>query len=180
MLGTLQSKAEDRLPHTASMTFPNPREKGPMRPEDVNHFGPPRTRQPLAQQQSHGYHRNAPAYLNYHADPLRMQCYLAEDEGHRIDDLFGGPSAEGAGAAFHRFEFPLSDCRQVFLFSDGVSSCMEAPTAEILEHLMAIRSCKGRFVLRRSRRFLRRTCPQLGWSHRDDLAVAAIHTGAAA
>ena len=47
-------------------------------------------------------------------------------------------------------------------------------TLDVVRHLMAIRSPRGAFVTRRMRRFLSKTAPTAGWTHGDDVSMAAV------
>lgn len=121
------------------------------------------------------YNNNAPAYLNYQADPERLQCFLDEHNGFCVENLVDNSVVKGNGADYHRFSFSTSECQQLFLFSDGVSSFPGVPISEVLTHLMSIKSTKGRFVLRRGRRFLRKTCRDNHWQNTDDLSIAGMY-----
>ena len=135
------------------------------------------------------YEDSAPAYLSYLLDPARLGHYLSLHGTRRVRRFLAGwPAAdrsEHLSTAPYTFELELA-CDHyalVALLSDGVGSFVERgdeglrklEMVDVLEPLLAIKSHAGRFLTRRARRFLRKTCPARGWRHEDDLAIAGIH-----
>jgi hypothetical protein len=149
-----------------------------------------RRRDGLLESWAVSYDDSAPAYLSYLLDPTRLDHYLAEHGTRRIRRLLGGwtlvDRTEHLSSAPYGFELalPLADYPLVLLFSDGVCSFVargddgsrRLRLEEVLEPLVDLKSHCGRFLTRRARRFLRKTCAERGWSHEDDLAIAGIHT----
>lgn len=133
-------------------------------------------------------YEGAPGYLSYLLDPSRMGVYLGEGYGKRTITAYRNGSrmditeqeiVSGDPDTFHA-ELVLGQPEMVMVCTDGVHSFLDAdhdpvPMLDVIEHLVAIKSCTGEFVQRRLRRFLTKTCPSLGWSHGDDLGVAAIY-----
>lgn len=127
----------------------------------------------------------APAYLSYRLDDDRMRAYLAEHATREVDELFSGyryhtaVSSLTQGPYVWRLTLPVCRYAVVALCSDGVSSFRSDSGAvavgEVLAELLDFKVMRGAFVSRRLRKFLRRDCPQRGWRHDDDLAMAAIH-----
>ncbi len=131
---------------------------------------------------------DAPAYLAYCLDPARKAAYLRRHGWRRIVHAVDGQAREQEehhlAAAPYGFEMALAaaDYRLVMLLSDGARSFRDArgavPVDAVVARLCAVKTAPGRFVARRLRRFLRREAPALGWTHDDDLSVAAIWLGA--
>jgi len=108
-------------------------------------------------------------------EPVAAQPILSEPHAH-------GPAAGYA----RRFVLPREPIELVMLLSDGAgsfsrlvahdTSLEREPVAlgAVLRELLAVPSARGEFVVRRCRRFLGAGCRQLGWTHYDDLAVAAM------
>ena len=134
----------------------------------------------------------APAYLSYLLDRQRYQLY-AEEYGERtITHCLDGeiqstcvdstqPSAPDSGYGIRPWTRVLDPklYELVLVLSDGAESFQSMSDGEsplpVLQHLMAIKSSQGSFLVRRCRRFLRRFCAQQGWQHTDDLGVAGIY-----
>lgn len=135
----------------------------------------------------------APAYLSYGLVEGRKRQYLHEGYGLRtVTHRFEGKervleAATEMGA--WRMTIDPRDYEFILLLSDGVESfecaapmssfsAERGPTIDaVLGQLLAIRSTRGEFMVRRSRRFLQRFCRENQWQHSDDLAVAGIYLG---
>ena len=124
---------------------------------------------------------SAPPYPIYARQPARGAVWRAAVGGSKVTRY--GPDAQPdvqrrAGMDPLRLSLPTSDFDMVALFSDGVSSFMgpmgPVATLDVVRHLMAIRSPRGAFVTRRMRRFLSKTAPTAGWTHGDDVSMAAV------
>lgn len=126
----------------------------------------------------------APAYLSYHLDAPRLEAYLATHDRREVERLAPGSRGDVAvsslrdGPYVWQMSLPVQAYRLVALFSDGVSS-FHAPsgsvsTLAVLERLLDFKVMRGAFAQRRLRKFLRKECPERGWRHEDDLAVAAL------
>lgn len=131
----------------------------------------------------------APAYLSYLLKESRMRQYLREGYGARtITHTLGGRETRmyaASGFTPWTTTLDVADYEFVLVFSDGVESFQSdsAPTGvqlspgSVLEHLMALKSTRGEFLVRRCRRFLQKHCAQHMWKHLDDLGVAGIYLG---
>jgi hypothetical protein len=125
----------------------------------------------------------APAYLSYQLSRKRFESFLEAGYGHRVitqrvAGLVSGRQAIRLSAKDFVSEIWLqvADYESVLLMSDGATS-FEGPgvsTHEIALELSAIKSSRGEFVKRRSKRFLSKYCKARGWVHQDDLAVAGL------
>lgn len=135
----------------------------------------------------------APPYLSYLLNEDRRKAWEEqfgkrtqtelrvpemEEQPPRIDTPFkpGSP-------AFRMFTFPAASYDLVMLMTDGVHSFRHKETLEpipalqVVSRLMDFKSLTGEFVTRRVRKFLTKECPELGWTHYDDLGVAAVSLG---
>jgi hypothetical protein len=131
----------------------------------------------------------APAYLSYLLKESRLRQYLREGYGSRkITHTFEGretPMYSSSGFTPWTLALNAEEYEFVLILSDGVESFQcdsERPgeqleSAPILEHLMALKSTRGEFLVRRCRRFLQRYCVQNQWKHVDDFGVAGIYLG---
>jgi len=74
--------------------------------------------------------------------------------------------------------FSVDSYDLVGVVSDGVTTFVDGvkpvDEVEVLRHLVAFRSFAGGFVQRRLRRFLRKTCVEMGWCHHDDISIAVV------
>lgn len=133
---------------------------------------------------------NAPAYLSYLVDRRRMQSYLKEGFGgltvkRTVDGVVASKTISPEPDFHYRIDLDPRRYDLVLLLSDGVTSFRKSkdetvdavPLIDVLRQIMAFKSTRGEFVVRRCRRFLRRFCAEAGWSHSDDLAVAGICLG---
>jgi|GEM_PF-1432791 len=74
------------------------------------------------------------------------------------------------------------DCIEtVALFSDGVKSFLDSrretvPWEAVVREMIAFKGHRGQFVKRRMHGFLR-ACERRGWSHHDDVSMAAVYLG---
>jgi hypothetical protein len=128
---------------------------------------------------------DAPPYPSYWLDEGRLRSYLARHGRRQIERYSGAllleRRHEASGAAF-TLSLSAARHRAVIVTSDGASSFRDregrrVATPRIAAELGAFATTAGRFVVRRCRRFLGRTCRERGWRHDDDLAAAAIHLG---
>jgi len=134
-----------------------------------------------------------PCYLSYKMEESRRQQYdLVGGIGRRTRTTWhvGGKTEDSKDMVPHQAAFTLSGPKngEVFVaavLSDGVRSfykrrgdggSIPIPTDEVLEHLLAFKLPKGRFVQRRMNAFLKQAT-KMGWEHYDDLSMAAIHLG---
>jgi len=144
------------------------------------------------------FERSAPLYLSYAlGPPERLVAYLQQTDGARrtVTTRRREAGAWGAsevahrdGAAPHTVDLPVARYDLVALFSDGAESFRRprgtayapVPVTEVIDHLLAIKSTRGRFITRRARAFLTRHCSKHRWRHEDDLAAAGLFLGEAA
>jgi hypothetical protein len=132
--------------------------------------------------------KGAPDYLSYLLDEYRQEVYLAETGGQKTATYFrdGKPMEPVSIPCFTpcRWAFFRDHYDMVAVFSDGVrsflrpegTSLVPVPEYEVLQHVMAVKSTTGAFVVRRARNgFLHRHCVSEKWVHTDDFAMAAIH-----
>jgi|SaaInlV_200m_DNA_4_1039719.scaffolds.fasta_scaffold13310_2 hypothetical protein len=135
-------------------------------------------------------YKGAPGYLSYLLDQSRFDLYISEGYGIRTAKVYvDGVETTVIEDGFKittpdEFEtgmnFSLAECEMVMVCTDGVHSFVDAdhnpvPMLDVVQHLVSIKSYTGEFLQRRLRRFLTKTCPNLGWTHGDDLGVAAIY-----
>ena len=131
----------------------------------------------------------APAYLSYLLKESRMRQYLYEGYGtrkitHKLGTLEWVETLP-VGVAPWSFVLCPKDYEFVVLLSDGVESFQNTsgcskeplPSSSVLEQLMALKSTRGQFMVRRCRRFLQHHCAKEQWEHFDDLGVAGIYLG---
>lgn len=125
-----------------------------------------------------------PPYLSYAWSKARLAGYL-ELVGARCNrysgDLDGGfewTCGEGVEAYVIS---PAQGAEVVAVFSDGVESFRDSagvaiPAATMIRELLAFKTLRGCFV---TRRFFacERAWKDRGWTHADDLAMAAIYLG---
>lgn len=149
----------------------------------------------------YSFNNNTPVYLSYLLDSGRFNTLRAFGGGTwTIKASFWTSLFEKTGEPlvttgemqatttdfwfsdfYHPEEFDL-----IVAFSDGVQSFQRrteagalesVPLPEVLRELLVFKSMRGEFVVRRCRRFLRKFCPQNGWSHYDDFSMAALYAG---
>lgn len=133
----------------------------------------------------------APGYLAYRLSEARRDLYLREGFGERkiVHALAGEVLCEVRSEAIRPWTLRLDPkaYELIALVSDGVASFErvditgreQVAPMDVLEQLLAVKSTRGEFLLRRARRFLTRFCNEENWQHSDDLAVAAIVCGEA-
>jgi len=138
------------------------------------------------------YRYGAPGYPSYLLDPDRMETFLSETSAQREilscvlegdKSLWASEAREGFPHEGDAFEFPRDKYDLVVLASDGVQSFQQKDgremrtldTLTVLRALLDFKGTGGEFVTRQVRWFLRKFCPNNGWHHNDDLAVAAIY-----
>lgn len=127
----------------------------------------------------------APGYLSYQLKRDRRQQYLAAGFGERALCQTRGPHeircVGDTALTPWTMAFDARDYELVVLLSDGAQSFRSQqhgggalPLRDVLEHVLALQSRRGAFMVRRCRRFLQKQCRELGVRHEDDFAVAAI------
>jgi hypothetical protein len=121
------------------------------------------------------------AMLSSEQKELYVDCIDILQDGRVIDRKEIGPlifeNNYDAGFPIHE----PSEIEFVAVFSDGVESFTDKEgnkidCFEIVKELMAFKNYAGEFVTRRMNGFLR-GCEKKGWSHYDDLSMAAIYMG---
>lgn len=130
----------------------------------------------------------APSYLSYLLSKSRYERFLQEFGGRRTVKtyLLGNENPLSVSGSDIKdsfgldFSFVTADTEMVMLCTDGVQSFLDSefkpiPLSEIVRNMTDIRSFTGEFVKRNTKFFLTRDCKNKGWTHGDDLGVAAIH-----
>ena len=86
------------------------------------------------------------------------------------------------------FTVKASDYKHAVVLSDGIHSFFttqqtetskrvdDIPMEQILKELISFKNVRGAFAGRRLKSFLK-GCQAMGWQHRDDLAIGALHLG---
>lgn len=148
--------------------------------------------------------RGMPRYLSYHLDPDRHARLFEDsgEPGDLLAGSFEWMTnvwtpGEGWGpqllfteffteaTPYHRgryFSWAEGEHRPVdvvALFSDGIESFQDregrpVPLEMVLVELLSLKSLHGRFVTRRCKKFLEKTCAERGWKHTDDFSMAAV------
>ena len=133
----------------------------------------------------------APAYPTYRLSNSRREAYeQAQPLGREVvcrgasgPILAGLPSSSRDTDPFTPWCFSANAPwpESVAVFSDGIESFHDAEGTQIapwriVEELMAFKTYPGAFVQRRVHAFLR-DCAARGWTHHDDLAMAAVYLG---
>ena len=135
---------------------------------------------------------NMPFYASYLVNDADLAQYLREaktmevEEGSRfgntwIDTLSSVVDMDQFTPAAQTFRFG-NDNDLVVLMSDGAESFQRrdgspVPLREVVDQLCDFRSYTGEFVQRRVHKFMSKFCVENGWTHADDLSVAAIYVG---
>ena len=121
-----------------------------------------------------------PRYLNYLTNPARRRTVESGSPTvvtmNGSLTLFSSPAVE---PFCYAFDNELLDC--IVLFSDGVKSFVDAdrqpvPYQDVIHELMDFKHMTGEFVQRRMQKFLK-SAAKRGWTHYDDLSMAAIYLG---
>jgi serine/threonine protein phosphatase PrpC len=126
----------------------------------------------------------APDYLSYNLDTERIAQYTAasdEKHGLKVVDI---QDENGTGKFEYKPFSPVIVQRTVqpgdivAVCSDGINSFRrsdnsEIPWLELAEEFIGFKSTAGVFVKRRLAAF-KRKCEKDGWTHSDDISVAAI------
>lgn len=131
----------------------------------------------------------APPYLSYCLDdPARREAWIKAYGKVTIrrnfseDGMVYLPWQEG-GDPVYQAVFMADQYDLVLLLSDGVHSFRHRetqepiPASDVVDRIMDFKTMTGEFLTRRMRAFLGRECRELGWTHYDDVGVAAIYTG---
>ena len=137
-----------------------------------------------------------PAYPNYEVDTLRGQAFLARSEGRFVmvqhwdpvqaywtqvfcteepNISLGLPYLAQALSANIDLALVLTDGFGSFR-RQGPTGSESVPVTEVIDKLCSFKLYKGLFVKRRLKRFLK-DAKALGWTHDDDLGIAAIYLG---
>jgi hypothetical protein len=121
-----------------------------------------------------------PKYMSYTWDEFRMNL-LSESQRYSYVEQYlvsdtGSFLITDNGCIPSRIDTAMIGCAAVF--TDGVESFTDKEgnkieAVDIVTELMAFKSTQGEFVTRRMSRFLK-DCEKRGWSHYDDLSMAAI------
>jgi len=122
---------------------------------------------------------NLPPYLSYGWSAARDEAHRAASVPREVIQ-----AADESGIPLGHLDpywlYP-ADAEVVAIFSDGVESFHDAEGAQVdprqvVQELMAFKTYPGAFVQRRVQAFLRE-CTARGWTHHDDLAMAAVYLG---
>lgn len=125
------------------------------------------------------YENGAPDYPSYRACMSRHHEYLRDLSSPRV--LSGDLTGYATERDHVQLLLPRAHYTAVAILSDGATAVADASgglveVGEVLQ-TMALGSgqCRrGAFAARRLRRWVRRDCPRLGWTPRDDIAAAVI------
>ena len=137
---------------------------------------------------------NAPDYLSYRLKPARYAAYRAAGGGVKTITMNDGSVYQSwppmlvnepqtlvpdltFDANFSRAEYDV-----VLVMSDGAESFQKregtrfvpVPLADVLAQVLDFKTLTHGFIKRRVGRFLTKFCPQNGWQHNDDFAVAGL------
>jgi len=139
--------------------------------------------------------KGAPLYLNYEADPQRLEGYRAAYGDRSFVRTYapGLMGRDGSHAFSQHFTghpedwfFNAKDHDLVVLMSDGVLSFQhmvetdtsrtleKVPVERVVEQVLDVKGTKGRFMQRRCQKFLTRFCERERWQHADDFSAAAV------
>lgn len=142
------------------------------------------------------YPSGAPGYLTYLLDPERKKAFMDQTKGMRaIEVSWGSPDApdqppptafgwdEGDNGPVWTLDRDPTVYDLIVVMSDGAESFQRlsdtgrlkpVPLREVLDQVMSVKGGTGEFLTRRLNRFLTKFCPQNGWQHYDDFAVAGL------
>ncbi len=133
---------------------------------------------------SFSYEDNAPLYLSYRIDPLRLKSYYKEFSGKlSVNELMGNRELIIAMSSdMCRLEFDIDLISSITLFSDGVSSFQtkengrykDIPCEEIINTFIELPPGKGEFTKRRTN-VAYRQFDKLGMTHYDDVSLAGLY-----
>ena len=139
---------------------------------------------------------NAPPYPSYRLNPARRmgwQAHYGTGQVHAWTEVRppvqnGEPRAPGVNHITSVLDtdepltwtFSPEEVDLVVLMSDGAESFNGRHGDVITPHhitqrLLSVKRGSGRFLVRRTRRFVNRECDSLGWWFSDDLSVAGVH-----
>ncbi len=133
-----------------------------------------------------------PRYLSYTLDAARLERWREQPANAKTVErwLLGTdspPETQPSERESEQWTGSLADCRFVAVLSDGVQSFTQSvttdtsrttqpvPVADVLELLLAFKGGQGQFVQRRVRAF-QKECAARGWTHADDVSLAAVWT----
>lgn len=125
--------------------------------------------------------QGAPRYASYALDEgrARQHAEVFGADGHVCHHApDGSQQRRVVHDGVHRLSLDRDEYELVLLGSDGLTAFVDAstpvPVGNIVDALLAIPKTRGRFVARRGRRFIHKTCPARGWRPLDDVGIAAI------
>ena len=101
---------------------------------------------------------------------LRLETFGSHSVFHRTNYLLTSESEDGSLSAAIKVCAVLSDGVESFVDRDG----SPVPLETVLPVLLSFKNHHGRFVVRRCKKFLDRTCAERGWKHQDDFSMAAV------
>ena len=136
------------------------------------------------------YESGAPYYPSYEMDQDRKELYLNKFGRKRTESLIqfaadGNVSFVGSTSDTESFAWPIDGIDTILIMSDGILSFLKTVIddvgkrkermllQDVVMPLMAFKLMKGKFVERRTRRFLKE-CQKNGIQHYDDVSVAGI------
>lgn len=141
------------------------------------------------------YKSGYPLYVSYTLDDVRSGELANIDANFNIATIrkFDVVGDQFYDDTFTCSDFPLNvgnwlsyedfcyDWDSIAVFSDGVKSFLDEDRKpvdfrEVVQELMSFKGFKGQFVGRRMQAFLKQ-CKKRGWTHYDDLSMAAVYLG---
>lgn len=123
------------------------------------------------------YPAGYPNYISYRIDMKRDDLRSYEQRELICNVYRNGEIVDSDKDGGRSYYYP-SVTSSIAVFSDGIESFTDKEgskieAVKIVKELMAFKNTQGEFVTRRMSRFLR-DCEKRGWSHYDDLSMAAI------
>jgi len=134
------------------------------------------------------YPNGYPRYLSYRLDRYRELEFLNTEPFYRLHEHTLGPHYRGYKCTdmpveeeYYYLDLSDRDLEWVAVFSDGVHSFRDGDGgslyyAEIVRALTEFKNYTGEFVTRRLNKF-KKMCIKKGWTHYDDVSMAAIFLG---
>jgi hypothetical protein len=125
------------------------------------------------------YPSGYPEYMSYQFDSDRMELWRSATHADLVVNVFvNGTKFDDTSYCSQVVRKALCDTKSIAVFSDGVESFTDKEgnkisVIDVVTELMAFKNIQGEFVTRRMSRFLK-DCEKRGWSHYDDLSMAAI------
>jgi hypothetical protein len=124
------------------------------------------------------YPAGYPRYMSYLIDKERA-CMLSSYQTKIVCNVYkNGYPVDMDSNRDSFLELYYYATKSAAVFSDGIESFTDkegskVEAVDIVTELMAFKNTQGEFVTRRMSRFLK-DCEKRGWSHYDDLSMAAI------